>query len=115
MDSLFSVRLLIEIAFKQMIKSVPKFIGSYFLSGPIGFLLSEFTVKVFMQLYNAGILKIDFDEIDKKVDLQKLEFKDAIKKAHDKAKKKALTENEKEAIRQEYQKALAKFGYFSAG
>lgn len=110
MKDLFVVELAVKLGFELLKKQLPSWIGKTILGGPIGFILTHFAQKFLGMLVEQGILLVDFGIISAKVAMENEEYAKFAKEAYDRAKKRVYSEEEKQSIREEYLKALSKFG-----
>lgn len=86
-------------------------IASMNISGPFAALIAYLAKTILGELLDRGIIELDI-QIDKlKEGLKSDQWKDAIEKAYAKASSKVYTEEEKNAIRQEYLDAIRKYAY----
>lgn len=85
------------------------------LTGPLGAIVGFFASILLGSLLDKGILVMDLTISSLKVALSKEEFKDAAKKAYDHATARVYTEEEKVAIRKQYQDIIDRFGSVGNG
>lgn len=111
MKDSFIVNLAVQLAFKLFKKHAAKWVGSYILVGPIGFVLSYFAERFLGYVIDQGILAVDLGVMSAKVAMEQKEYEDIAKKAYLKASKKVWDEEEKSKIRKEYLDALDKFAH----
>jgi len=87
-------------------KVFSKFLGSVFLSGPIGFFVSFFARKFLGALIDAAIIQVDFLIIERTIKKQVEDYREFIKEIDGVVKLKDYTELEKEDFRRKYLDAL---------
>lgn len=106
MGDSFIVRLAVELGFTALKLEFPPLAGFISAFQPI---LGFFARKYLGFLTDKGITLIDLTEDSIEIGRQKSEYKDAIEKAYANAAAKKYTEEEKNAIRQQYLDAIRKF------
>lgn len=85
------------------------------LTGPFGAFLGFFAAMFLGDLLDKALIKLDIG-IDKwKEAMKDPKWRDAAKKAYDKASARVYTEEEKDAIRKEYLDALGEYATFGHG
>jgi hypothetical protein len=95
--------------------AVHLWLASASITGPFGAFVALIAAHFLGDLLDKGIINLDIT-IDKLKDaLKDAQWREAALKAHDHATAKALTEEEKIAIRKEYKDALAKYATYGNG
>lgn len=103
-SQLFVVKYAVALAFRMLAEK-----SKFLFTGPIGWVLSTFAERFLGFAISQGILFIDLRRLAQQVDIEEKEYVDVIKQAYFQAEPEALTDEEKNHLRQLVIDATRKF------